>query len=174
MIMIINFHTDFISLGCLHPGAFSLRAKSIFSSADAFVPPSFHARLPSPKSVRVFAFRTDLGEAGRGSQAIAGRVADKCPKGTAASKSAKYTKGKPQLNRISILSTFSAATRQRLEGGVEIESNPARIAVNLHIVQNYLSALVTLQAPPYLALYLEQWTNLNHLIIFGKLKFMAK
>jgi hypothetical protein len=41
---------------------------------------SFPARIPSPKSVRVFAFRTDLGEAGRGSQAIAGRV-------------------KPQLNR---------------------------------------------------------------------------
>jgi hypothetical protein len=85
-----------------------------------------------------------------------------------------YTKGKPQLNRISILSTFSAATRQRLEGGVEIESNPARIAVNLHIVQNYLSALAALQGPTYLALHLEQRTSLNYLTIFGKLISLAE
>jgi hypothetical protein len=185
--MIINFHTDFLSLGCLHPGAFSY-------GRNQFSLPQTHSFLlcstRDSSSLNLSGFLLfgriclhcvlSVGEAGRGSQAIAG-VADKCPKGTAFSKSAKYTKGKPQLNRrrcqvlflarrcqafactaegpaffraffsvsAAILSTLSAADRQRPEGGVELESNPARDAANLHIVQIDLATRDALRTTTY-------------------------
>ncbi len=146
--MIIKFHTDFHGFSCLHPGAFSLRVRSTSSLADLFVPPSFRARLPFakhnvpvlllgdtrrvPLNLSVFLLLgriwgrlacTTEGPAfsrvfsrWRGSQAIAGRV-------------------EPELNRISIMSTFSATDRQQPAGGVEPESNPARIPVKRVFVQ---------------------------------------
>jgi hypothetical protein len=58
-------------------------------------------------------------------------------------------------------------------GGVELESFPARDAVTLRILDIDLSTLPVLQAPTYRAVFLQQWTGLNHLTIFGKLKALA-
>ncbi len=61
----------------------------------------------------------------------------------------------------------------QMEGGFELDSNPARDAVTLRIVQIDLSTLATLQVPTYRAVLLQQWTGLNHLTIFGKVKALA-
>jgi hypothetical protein len=59
-------------------------------------------------------------------------------------------------------------------GGVELESSSARDAVTLRILEIDLSTLPTLQAPTYRAVHLEQWTGLNHLTVFGKIKALAE
>jgi len=62
----------------------------------------------------------------------------------------------------------------RLAGGVELESNCSRDAVTLRIIEIDLSTLSTLQAPTYRAIGLQQWTGLNHLTVFGKIKSLAE
>ncbi len=51
--------------------------------------------------------------------------------------------------------------------------NPGRDAVTLTIAQVDLSALETLQAPIFRVTRREQWTGLNHLDVFAKIKFWA-
>jgi hypothetical protein len=51
--------------------------------------------------------------------------------------------------------------------------NPGRDAVTLTITSVDLSQLQTLQAPIYRVLHREQWTGLNHLVIFGRLMALA-
>jgi len=58
--------------------------------------------------------------------------------------------------------------------GVELESNYSRDAVTLRIIEIDLSTLETLQAPTYRAIGLQQWTGLNHLTVFGKIKALAE
>ena len=58
-------------------------------------------------------------------------------------------------------------------GAFEPDSNRSRDAVTLRIIAIDLSTLETLQAPTYRAVCLQQWTGLNHLTIFGKLKALA-
>jgi DNA-binding Lrp family transcriptional regulator len=53
-------------------------------------------------------------------------------------------------------------------------SDQHRDAVTLRIVEIDLSTLPTLQAPTYRAIYMEQWTGLNHLTVFGKIKALAE
>ena len=52
--------------------------------------------------------------------------------------------------------------------------NGSRDAVTLRIVEIDLSTLETLGAPTYRAIHLEQWTGLNHLTVFGKIKSLAE
>ncbi len=76
-----------------------------------------------------------------------------------------------------------------LEGRVEPELNPylnkegnfearqlndARDSITLRIIEIDLSTLLTLQAPTYHAIGLHQWTGLNHLMVFGKIKALAE
>jgi hypothetical protein len=56
----------------------------------------------------------------------------------------------------------------------ELDSNPARDAVTLRIFEVDLSTMGTLHAPTYRAIGLQQWTGLNHLTIFGKIKALAE
>jgi hypothetical protein len=52
--------------------------------------------------------------------------------------------------------------------------NGSRDAVTLRIIEIDLSTLETLQAPTYRAIHLQQWTGLNHLSVFGKIKALAE
>jgi len=49
-------------------------------------------------------------------------------------------------------------------------TNPGRDSVSLTIATIDLSSLETLQAPTYRFVNRQQWTGLNHLVIFGKLR----
>ncbi len=49
-------------------------------------------------------------------------------------------------------------------------SNAGRDSTTLSIVDVDLSTLATLQAPTYRVVQRMQWTGLNHLVVFGKLK----
>lgn len=51
--------------------------------------------------------------------------------------------------------------------------NPGRDAVTLTIHSVDLSTLELLQAPTFRAVHREQWTGVNHIVIFGKLKTLA-
>ncbi len=51
--------------------------------------------------------------------------------------------------------------------------NPGRDAVALTIASVDLSALDTLQAPIFRVVRREQWTGLNHLVVFGKIRAWA-
>ena len=53
-------------------------------------------------------------------------------------------------------------------------NNPGRDSVSLTIATIDLSSLPTLQAPTYRFVHREQWTGLNHLVIFGKLKSLVE
>ena len=52
-------------------------------------------------------------------------------------------------------------------------TNNSRDAVTLRIVEIDLSTIETQGAPTYRAVHLEQWTGLNHLTVFGKIKALA-
>ena len=53
-------------------------------------------------------------------------------------------------------------------------ANPGRDAVSLTIASIDLSTLATLQAPTFRFVHRQQWTGLNHLAVFGKLKSLAE
>ena len=53
-------------------------------------------------------------------------------------------------------------------------SNPGRDSVSLTIATVDLSTLAVLQAPTYRFVNRQQWTGLNHLLIFGKLKSLVE
>ena len=52
--------------------------------------------------------------------------------------------------------------------------NPGRDSVALTIASVDISSLATLQAPTYRFVQREQWTGLNHLVVFGKLKSLVE
>ena len=58
----------------------------------------------------------------------------------------------------------------RLHDAEATLTNPGRDSVTLRIVEIDLSTLATLQAPTYRIVHTQQWSGLNHLHIFGKLK----
>ena len=63
---------------------------------------------------------------------------------------------------------------RRKPGGESPLSNPGRDSTSLTIVSLDLSTLETLQAPVYRLVRRQEWTGLNHLILFGQLKSLAE
>lgn len=78
---------------------------------------------------------------------------------------------KPEPGQIIAFTLDVAGQDESAFGDPEAEqlSNPGRDAVALTIYSVDLSSMETLQAPTYRVIYREQWTGLNHLVIFGKL-----
>jgi hypothetical protein len=68
----------------------------------------------------------------------------------------------------------TSAILDDLGGGVEAGLNLTRDAVTLRVVEIDLSSMETLQAPTYRVIHTEQWTGLNHLTVFGRLKSLGE